>query len=80
MIGHGSFGTVYLVIDTRTGEKLAAKMLTGIFDDVTDAKRLMREISILKTMDHPNIVSIRDIIIPNDTPIFNSCILIMEAA
>ena len=66
MIGHGSFGTVYLVIDVRNGEKLAAKMLSGIFDDVTDAKRLMREISILKSADHPNIVSIKDIIIPPD--------------
>jgi serine/threonine protein kinase len=32
-IGRGSFGTVYLVTETGTGEHYAAKMISGIFDD-----------------------------------------------
>jgi mitogen-activated protein kinase 1/3 len=79
-IGRGSFGIVYLVKEVATNNRYAAKMISGIFDDAIDAKRLLREISILKEMQHPNIVGVHDVIIPNqENELFNTAIIIMEA-
>ena len=59
MIGSGGFAKVYHCIDQDTGRDLAIKQV--YFDDqCTDSNRelkaLKNEISILKKLDHPNIV------------------------
>ncbi len=62
VLGKGSFGEVYKAVDTRNGEIVAIKQVKSIFDDVVDAKRMLREITILRTMNHANIVKIKDLI------------------
>jgi len=51
--------------DTRKeGSKVAIKKVPKAFQDEIDAKRILREIKLLKSFDHENIISICDMISP----------------
>jgi serine/threonine protein kinase len=43
------------------GEMVAIKKIRDVFNNLTDAKRILREISLLSRLRHPNLVSIKDI-------------------
>lgn len=58
VIGKGS------AIDTRTGEKVAIKKIHNIFDHISDAVRILREIKLLRLLCHPDIVEIKHIMMP----------------
>ncbi|KAK0544158.1 ATP binding [Tilletia horrida] len=67
LIGAGSFGSVYLGMDQRTGLYMAVKMVelpTGKSNDeqrkTSMLEALEREIALLKTLEHPNIVQYLD--------------------
>ena len=47
MIGRGTFGAVISATNANTGESVAIKKLAKI-EDVIDAKRVLREIIIMK--------------------------------
>jgi len=55
ILGSGSFGTVFKAVDPQ-GREVALKILSS-FDSSTE-KAFIREISIWKTLDHPNIVKL----------------------
>jgi mitogen-activated protein kinase 1/3 len=57
-IGKGSYGSVYEYVDTRTGERVAIKKLQEI-QDISDAKRVLREIMILKACHHDNLLELK---------------------
>lgn len=51
-----------------------------MFDDITDGKRLLREIAILHTIRHPNVIGIKNIIIPRmEQESFNTAFIVMES-
>ena len=52
-MGNGAYGQVALCLDDK-GNKVAIKKLNKI-EDAVDAKRVLREIRILKYLDHENI-------------------------
>ncbi|OMJ92347.1 hypothetical protein SteCoe_4899 [Stentor coeruleus] len=79
-LGAGSYGMVCEARHVPTGERVAIKHVTKIFDDIIDCKRLLREISILRYLDHPNVVKIREIIKPSDLDNFNELYVVMEHA
>lgn len=54
-IGVGAYGVVMAAVDTTTGQKVAMKKITGVFDDLTDAKRVLREIRLMRALDHDNV-------------------------
>ncbi|CAD6890165.1 unnamed protein product [Tilletia controversa] len=67
LIGAGSFGSVYLGMDQRTGLYMAVKQVelpTGKSDNeqrkMSMLEALEREIALLKTLEHPNIVQYLD--------------------
>jgi mitogen-activated protein kinase 1/3 len=60
-IGHGAYGVVISAIDKVTNMKVAIKKIPKAFDDLIDAKRIVREIKLLGFFDHDNIVSLLDI-------------------
>jgi serine/threonine protein kinase len=39
----------------QTNEKVAIKKIPRAFDDVVDAKRILREIKLLRHFDHENV-------------------------
>ncbi len=53
MIGKGSYGVVCSALDTKTGEKVAIKRIMNVFDHVSDATRILREIKLLRLLRHP---------------------------
>src|SRR5437016_6329131 len=56
-LGSGAMGTVYRGRHKKTGAKVAIKMIApGLTSNDAATSRFKREISILKQLDHPNIV------------------------
>lgn len=53
VIGKGSYGVVCSALDTKTGEKVAIKKINNVFDHVSDATRILREIKLLRLLRHP---------------------------
>ncbi len=61
LIGQGGMSQVYLAVNPRTTEKRAVKILAKrATASATSYARFLREIEILRTLSHPNIVRILD--------------------
>eukprot|EP00946_MAST-07B_sp_MAST-7B-sp1_P003474 g3474.t1 len=59
--GGGSYGMVVRARNTKTGSKVAIKRMGGVFHHAEDAKRMLREIKLLKHLgSHANIVRMTD--------------------
>lgn len=77
----GSYGSVFKARNKKTGEFVAIKKIGHLFDDLIDCKRVLREITLLKRINHPNIVRLLDIIIPpGEEECFNEIYLVFEYA
>jgi serine/threonine protein kinase len=59
-IGAGGFGTVYLAEDLRHGRKVAIKLLRPEVAASAGAERFLREIRIVASLQHPNILGLID--------------------
>ena len=64
VIGSGAYGTVISAHDQSNRSKVAIKMVPRAFQDEIDAKRILREIKILKHFKHDNIIGIQDMMPP----------------
>lgn len=60
-VGSGTYGTVISAIDQLQNRKVAIKKLR-LINDVFDAKRVLREIRILKNLKHDNLLGVTDIL------------------
>lgn len=67
LLGKGGFGTVTLVEDLRTGARRAMKELlkSGLTEE--DRKTMLKEVTTLSTMDHPNIMKVYELIESNSS-------------
>ena len=61
-IGEGTYGKVYIARDTRTGERVALKKIKPHHEEEGFPKTETREIKILATHQHPNMVQLREFI------------------
>ncbi|XP_024020538.1 mitogen-activated protein kinase 12 isoform X2 [Morus notabilis] len=64
VVGKGSYGVVASAIDTHTGERVAIKKINDVFEHVSDATRILREIKLLRMLRHADIVEIKHIMLP----------------
>mmetsp|Transcript_50623 Transcript_50623/g.107852 ORF Transcript_50623/g.107852 Transcript_50623/m.107852 type:complete len:545 (+) Transcript_50623:185-1819(+) len=64
VIGSGAYGVVISAHDTHLNTRVAVKMVPKAFQDEIDAKRILREIKLLKHLKHENIVGIVDMMPP----------------
>ncbi|NP_001313132.1 mitogen-activated protein kinase 19-like [Nicotiana tabacum] len=78
VIGKGSYGVVCAAIDTHTGEKVAIKKITDIFEHTSDAIRILREIKLLRILRHPDIVDIKRIMLPPSRRDFRDIYVVFE--
>ncbi|CAN0340351.1 unnamed protein product, partial [Ectocarpus fasciculatus] len=63
-IGDGSYGFVCSADDRATGKRVAIKKVKDIFRDLGDAKRILRELKLLRHFrPHENVVTILDIMV-----------------
>lgn len=60
-MGSGAYGVVYAAIDIKSKEKMAIKKLNKL-EDIVDAKRILREIRILRSLKNENILELINII------------------
>jgi len=77
-IGSGAYGFVISAKDEQTNEKVAIKMVANAFDDLIDAKRVLREIKLLRHFNHANIINIRDLILPQGYNEFNHIYIVSD--
>ena len=68
-IGNSAFGLVASAYDTITGQYVAIKRVKGVFRDLRSARRILRELTILRHLkNHENIVRTCDIMsVPSNT-------------
>ncbi|KAK4484578.1 hypothetical protein RD792_007162 [Penstemon davidsonii] len=78
VIGKGSYGVVCSAIDTHTGEKVAIKKIHDIFEHLSDAARILREIKLLRLLRHPDIVEIKHIMLPPSRREFKDIYVVFE--
>eukprot|EP00271_Cylindrocystis_brebissonii_P002171 TRINITY_DN1253_c0_g1_i3.p1 TRINITY_DN1253_c0_g1~~TRINITY_DN1253_c0_g1_i3.p1 ORF type:complete len:589 (-),score=100.73 TRINITY_DN1253_c0_g1_i3:247-2013(-) len=77
-LGRGGYGFVASAFVTGTGEPVAVKKIGNAFRDLTDAKRVLREVVIQRHMEHPNIASIRDVLRPPRSWEFNDVYIVYD--
>jgi serine/threonine protein kinase len=77
-LGAGAYGVVCSVYDESSGKSYAIKKCKKIFHSRTLAKRTLREIRLLRLMNHENVISIRDIMIPKNESSFESLYVVFE--
>ncbi|KAE8790781.1 Mitogen-activated protein kinase 7 [Hordeum vulgare] len=78
IIGKGSYGVVCSAIDRQTGDKVAIKKISNIFEHITDAARILREIKLLRLLRHPDIVQIKHIMLPPSRRDFKDIFVVFE--
>ncbi|KAF4321258.1 hypothetical protein JM18_002515 [Phytophthora kernoviae] len=78
-IGNGAYGAVIAVKDVISdGENLAVKKITNIFEDLVDAKRILREVRLLHHFNHKNITHLMDLVPPPSRKQFNDMYIITD--
>ncbi|TDL24073.1 Pkinase-domain-containing protein [Rickenella mellea] len=76
-MGSGAYGVVISAADDISGETVAIKQVTRVFDKVSLAKRALREITLLRHFsNHENITGLIDV--DAISPDFNEIYLFME--
>eukprot|EP00940_MAST-03C_sp_MAST-3C-sp2_P002648 g2648.t1 len=63
-IGTGAYGIVIACMDKGLGEKVAIKKIPGAFNDIIEAKRVVREVKLLLSFDHDNLMSAIEVLRP----------------
>lgn len=77
-IGLGAYGVVCSCFDKKTNMKVAIKKVPNAFDDLVDAKRILREIKLLKYFDHENIISLLDVPKPDARLGYNDIYIVTD--
>jgi len=80
LLGTGSYGKVALATKKSTNQKVAIKRMENIFDDETDCKRILREISLMRRLKHPFLVELVEILQPKSPQSFDTLYVVMEYA
>ena len=52
--------------------------MQGVFEDVIDCKRILRELRLLRFLKHPNLLGIIEIIKPTDLKRFDEIYVVTE--
>ncbi|KAL3612319.1 hypothetical protein D5086_003339 [Populus alba] len=78
VIGKGSYGVVCAAIDTHTGDKVAIKKINDVFEHISDAIRILREVKLLRLLRHPDIVEIKRIMLPPSKREFKDIFVVFE--
>jgi mitogen-activated protein kinase 1/3 len=77
-LGSGAYGMVCSATDEKTGKKVAIKKVRDAFHNLTDAKRILREMKLLQHLSHPNVIELTDLINPTKVSEFEDLYLVME--
>ncbi|KAL9936659.1 hypothetical protein V8E36_004727 [Tilletia maclaganii] len=65
-IGRGQFGSVYKALNTTTGTMLAVKRIKLAGKSEKEITQLMKEVDLLKNLEHPSVVKYEGLVRTND--------------
>lgn len=77
-VGQGAYGCVIAASDMETGQAIAIKNIPNAFNDLIDAKRILREIRLMRHLNHPNLVNLVDLIRPPSLHEFNDVYIVTD--
>jgi mitogen-activated protein kinase 1/3 len=77
VLGKGAYGTVASFEDTCSGERMAVKQICNAFSDLSDGMRTLREIMVLRSVQHKHIVQMR-YLLPPKAQDFDDVYLVQE--
>jgi len=80
ILGQGSYGAVCSATHKPSGKKVAIKRMDGVFEDEIDCKRILREINLLRKLQHNYVITIFDVVEPKDHEHFDSLYVVLELA
>lgn len=77
-LGEGGYGIVCSAVDNQLSKNVAIKQVHNAFNKTLDAKRLQREIKLLKHFKHENILPLLDIMKPASFERFDDVYMVTE--
>lgn len=77
-IGSGGYGVVVSAVNIQKETKVAVKKVVSAFDDMLVAKRMIREIRLLRQFDHDNIIRIVDMLPPPSVDKFKDVYMVLD--
>eukprot|EP01069_Polyplicarium_translucidae_P008878 Polyplicarium_translucidae@DN3267_c0_g3_i5.p1 len=76
-VGAGAYGCVCAFNDKEKNRHVAVKRIADAFKDLVDAKRILREVKILRQLNHDNIIRILELLPPKG-PEFQDIYIVSE--
>lgn len=77
-MSHGAYGIVCSAEDKEIGEKVAVKKIEGVFEHITITKRTLRELRILRHLQHENLMQVKNIFITGAKSEFEEIYVVSE--
>ena len=77
-LGSGAYGIVISARDSLTGEMVAIKKIEKAFEHSTFTKRTLRELKIMRLLNHDNVITIKSIQLPRSREEFDEIYVITE--
>jgi len=78
LIGSGAYSVVAKATDTRSNEPVAIKRIAEVFYDAQEAKKVLREIRLLRDFKHPNVISLVALIEPQSMETFDDIFMVTD--
>ena len=78
LIGSGAYSVVAKATDARSGTQVAIKRIAEVFYDATEAKKVLREIRLLRDFAHPNIIQLKALIQPDNMERFDDIFMVTD--
>jgi mitogen-activated protein kinase 1/3 len=77
-LGHGAYGVVCSALNKVENKRVAIKKIGKAFDDLVDAKRILRELRLLRHFQHENVVGLLDLVPPLEDGKFEDMYVVMD--
>merc|ERR1719261_1642457 len=78
LIGSGAYSVVARATDSTTSQPVAIKRIAEVFYDAQEAKKVLREIRLLRDFRHPNVISLVALIPPASMETFDDIFMVSE--
>lgn len=79
-IGMGQTGYIMLGIQKSKARKVAIKKITKVFESTKKAKKVLREVSLLRQINHPGVIRLLDAFTSQEASAMDTIYLVMELA
>ncbi len=78
MMGGGAYGVVCACLDKDKNKRVAIKKVPNAFEDLVDAKRIFREIKLLRFFNHENIIHLEAVLRPENPKTYKDIYIVTD--